>query len=92
VTGFSAVLHPDSTLNILDSVQRVTGRFLGYPTKIMSTAGYATKHILSLIALPPTLKALSRHLTEEEFISLLLMAWSAGCGRKENFIVILFKR
>jgi hypothetical protein len=73
VTGFLAVLHPGSNLNTLDNVQRVTGRFLGSPTKIMSTAGYATKHIPSLIALPRTLKAPNRHLTEAQSNSFRLM-------------------
>jgi hypothetical protein len=74
------VLHLDSTLNILDSVQRVIGRFLGSLTKIMFTAGYATKHTPSLIALPRTVKAPNRHLTEEQSNSILLIESEATCG------------
>ena len=79
VTGSSAVLHLDSSLNILDNVQRVTGRFLGSPAKIMFTAGYATKHTLSLIALPLTVKAPSRQVIEQQPNSFLLMASGATC-------------
>ncbi len=46
----------------------------------MSTAGYATKHTLSLIALRRKVKAPNRRLTEEQLNSFLLMERGATCG------------
>ena len=82
VTGSSAVLHLDSSLNILDNVQRVTGRFLGSAMKIMCTAGYATKHTPSLTALPHTVKAPNRQLTNGQPNSLLHVVREVNCSLK----------